>query len=181
VRLSDGRRNDAAVESAAEIRRIELEWRLTVLMRPGLCGQLEDLLGQVTAVLRAAAEPSELDRPTADTHADDRAAVGELIEQVAVLGEPQRVVQRWHGHAEADACPLDLRRQVRAEHERVGKRVVVGEVMLGQEDGVKASAVGLNGLLRASLDDQSVVMRAARLRIDIEKEAHPISGRCCTG
>ena len=160
---------------------MELQWRLPVLMCPGFNGEIEHLLGQVTAVLGAAAEPGELDRPTADTDADDGAAIGELVEQVAVLGKPQRVMQRWHGHAEAEARPLDLGGQIRAEHERVGKSVVIGEVVLGQEDGVEPSGVGVDRLLRDSIDDQPIVVWAAGLGINVQKEAHQHCGRCCTG
>ena len=64
------------------------------------------------------------------------------------------------------------RREVRSEHERVGEGVVVGEVMLGQENGVEAVGVRLEGLLGDGGDDTRVVVRAAGLRIDVEEEAH---------
>ena len=117
-------------------------------MRPGLDGDVEHLFGQLAAIFGTSPEAGEFDRSTAYADADDRPAIGELVEQVAVLGETQRMVERRHRDAEAQPRALDLRRQVRREHERVGKGVVVGEVVLGEEDRVEAGRVGFERLLR---------------------------------
>ena len=74
--------------------------------RPRLAADLDQLVGAADALAAMAAEALELDVPVAEPEADHAATAGQHVEERAVLGHPDRIVQRRQGEAEADVMRL---------------------------------------------------------------------------
>ena len=141
-------------------------------MRPGLQRDVHHLFGEVARGAVIATKTREFDRAAARPDTDNGSPVAQLVQQVAVLGEPQRVVERGHHDARADPGLSKLGRQVGAKDKRVGERVVPREVMLGQHDRTEAKAVGLERHPGDQVDDVAVVLGTASLRVQIQGKAH---------
>ena len=108
--------------------------------------RVEDQFGildeEIAALVLIEAEALVLDSRETAADAENEAAVGEMVEQRGLLGDPNRIVPGQHHHHRAELHVLGLARHVGQELQHVGAHRVVVEVMLDRPDRVESERLG---------------------------------------
>jgi hypothetical protein len=99
----------------------------------------------------------------ADADTQDEAALGGLIDDCAILRDPNRMVQREKQHARADFHTLSLHPNQTSHQKRVRQITVLLLVMLGNEASMPAAGFGGLGLGDYFVDDACHVFSGGRI------------------
>ena len=119
--------------------------------------------------------PEERLHHAATADADFEPAAAQVIEHADLLDQPQRMVQRQHVHARAEAHACRALRHGAEEHVLRGRQAVDGRrVVLGEVIGVEPGAVERFDLQQALAVDLIQPQAGHRLDVieDAEREAH---------
>ena len=100
-------------------------------------------------------------------------ALREMVEQIHLLDQMHRMMQRHDDDRHAEPCLFQLRRDIRGDLEgrAAGRRIAV-EMMLGEEHALEAEPVGFERLLDDGIDDVLVLCCVPRAREVDDREFH---------
>ena len=132
---------------------------LHVALLQGVEHQFGILDEEIAALVLIEAETLVLDSRKPAAEAQDEAAVGEMVEQRDLLGDPNRIVPGQHDHHRTELHVFGLARHVRQELQDVGAHRVVVEMMLDRPYRVESEWLGHLGKPQFVAVDLGVGMR----------------------
>ena len=145
---------------------------------PELLGDLEILRGhRFDLVVVIETEADAFLGMDAAADAVKHFALGKMVEEIHLLDEMHRMMQRHDDDGHAEPGLLQLRRDVRSDlKRRAAARRIAVEMMLGKEHAFEAEPVGFERLLNDGVDDVLVLCRVPGAGEVDDREFHYSSG-----
>ncbi|HVR88295.1 MAG TPA: hypothetical protein VHG53_01960 [Candidatus Limnocylindria bacterium] len=175
MRVPEWRGDDRPIDPPALAARDVFQRRRAVGKTPEVQGHLQRRLEQLDALGRIATERAVLVIHEPGSESNNEAPAKQLIEEVARLHEPERLMDRGIDGREDDVRTRDPLGDRRREQQRVLIWIVRAQVMFGQDDRVETRGVGQGCLLGQETDERKLITRIVRAWAEVQRTAHPTS------